>query len=76
VPPTSAVLEGLPRPLRWCVVCAAVLGVIGGVAGFVIGWVANPATSWFAVLEIGLPSALVGAVLGLLLAALPQGRDG
>jgi len=38
----------LPPPLRYAVVGAAILGVVGGVAGLVIGLIVHPATAWFA----------------------------
>jgi len=33
--------------------------------GLVVGLNAYPPTAWFAVLEVGIPSAIVGGMLGL-----------
>jgi hypothetical protein len=41
-------------------------GGIGAVAGLVIGLMVHPPTAIFAVAEVGLPSAVVGAGLGFL----------
>jgi hypothetical protein len=54
----------VPRVVRWSVAGAAIAGVVGGIAGLVIGLSVHPATAWFAVLELGLPSAVVGTLLG------------
>jgi hypothetical protein len=37
---------------------------MGAVVGLVLGLRAHPATAWFAVIELGLPGAVVGALLG------------
>lgn len=58
------VLHDLPRPVRWAVFGAIVLGVPGGVAGLVIGLRTYAPTAWAATAELGLPAACVGAVLG------------
>jgi gas vesicle protein len=39
-------------------------GVLGAVAGLVLGLRAHPATAWFAVFELGIPAAIVGTLLG------------
>lgn len=49
---------------------AVIAGVCGAIAGGVIGIAAYPPTAWFAVIELGLPAAFVGAVLGLLIGLL------
>ena len=41
-------------------------GAMGAVAGLVIGLMVHPSTAIFAVAEVGLPSAVVGAGLGFL----------
>jgi hypothetical protein len=61
---TSA-LAGLPVVVRAGVIGALVMGVAGAVAGLVVGLVSYAATAWFAVLEVGVPAAIVGWVLGL-----------
>lgn len=63
-------LRELPVPLRHAVLGAVVLGVPGGMVGLVIGLRAYVPTAWFAILEVGLPAALVGAVLGLVVGSL------
>jgi hypothetical protein len=42
-----------------------VLAGLGGVVGLVVGLVAYPPTAWFAIVEVGLPAGVLGAVLGL-----------
>jgi Na+/glutamate symporter len=48
------------------------LGALGCVAGLLVGLQVHPATAVFAAVEIGLPSATVGAVVGLAVGALAQ----
>lgn len=50
--------------------CAACMGALGGLVGLVIGLISYPPTAWFAVLEIGIPAAIVGALVGALLGSL------
>jgi hypothetical protein len=40
--------------------------VIGAITGLILGLVSYPPTAWFAVLEVGLPAATAGAVVGFL----------
>lgn len=40
------------------------LGVLGGLTGLIRGLEVHPPTAWFAVLEVGVPGLLAGAVLG------------
>jgi hypothetical protein len=58
--------DDLPAPFRYAAYAAALCGVLGGLAGLVVGLAAHPQTAWFAVLEVGVPAGLVGYVLGLL----------
>jgi ABC-type uncharacterized transport system permease subunit len=58
-------LVATPVIPRFAIVGLTVAGVLGGLVGLVLGLRAHPATAWFAVLEVGVPAALVGAVLGL-----------
>lgn len=44
---------------------SAIGGLVGAVVGLVLGLIAYPPTAWFAVIEIGLPTAVVGGVVGL-----------
>jgi hypothetical protein len=67
--------EDRPRSLGFlAAVGAFVFGVPGGVAGLVLGLLAYPPTAWFAVFEIGLPCAVLGTFVGLVLGA--AGRPG
>ena len=58
-------LRGLPLPGWWAVIGAASVGMIGAVVGLVIGLIVHAPTALFAVLELGLPAAIVGGVIGL-----------
>ena len=39
-------------------------GVIGAIAGLVLGLMAHPATAPFAVIELGVPGAVLGVLIG------------
>ena len=54
-----------PVPLRWGAIGAVSMGVLGGVAGLVVGLFANARTAWFAIFELGVPSAIIGGLVGL-----------
>jgi hypothetical protein len=54
-----------PPVLRWSLLGAVVAGAVGGVVGLVVGLFAYPPTAWFAVFELAIPSAAVGALVGL-----------
>ena len=49
---------------RFAGVGAAAAGVAGAVTGLVIGLIVHPATAWFAAIELGAPSALLGHLIG------------
>jgi hypothetical protein len=55
----------LPLVTRWVVAGALIAGIIGAAAGFAIGLAVYAPTAWFALFELGVPSACAGAVLGL-----------
>ena len=63
-------LRELPVPLRHTVIGAVVLGITGGIVGMAIGLRTYVPTAWFAILEVGVPAALLGAVLGLVVGSL------
>lgn len=44
----------------------AVCGVLGAIAGLIIGLMAHPPTAVFAMAELGIPAAVVGGILGFL----------
>jgi hypothetical protein len=46
------------------VVGSIVAGILGGLVGLVLGLRGYPPTAWFAVLEVGVPAAVAGGVLG------------
>jgi len=60
LPPPPSV----PRIARWAATGLIVCGLLGAVLGLVLGLRAHPATAWFAVFELGLPAAIVGALGG------------
>ncbi len=59
---------------RWSVLerCAtlgvATGGVIGAIAGLIIGLDANPATAWFAVFEVCIPAGIAAGLVGCIAA--------
>jgi hypothetical protein len=59
----------LPLLLRFALLGAVALGAVGSVVGFVVGFVIGlhvyAGTAWAAAAEVGLPSGLAGAVLGV-----------
>jgi hypothetical protein len=55
---------------RWAVVAAVSLGLVGGLVGLVVGLRVYPPTAWFAVIEVGVPAALVGGLIGFASGAL------
>jgi hypothetical protein len=61
---TGTVRE-LPLRLRAGLVGGVALGLVGAVVGLVVGLRVYPPTAWAAAVEVGLPLALLGGVLGL-----------
>ena len=59
-----------PLVFRWTAVGAMFGGVVGGIVGLVVGLIAYPPTAWFAVFEAGIPAAVVGGTVALVLSAL------
>jgi hypothetical protein len=59
-------LAAMPLVSRFAVVGAIVMGAIGGLVGLILGLLAYPATAWFAVLEVGVPAAIAGGLVGSL----------
>ena len=61
----AAVVPVGAEPVAWWVrVGATALGVVGAIAGLVIGLFVYAPTAPFAALEVGLPAAVAGAIVG------------
>jgi hypothetical protein len=58
-------LSEVALPLRFALLGGAAAGALGGVVGLAIGLHVYAPTAWFAILEIGVPAAVLGFVLGL-----------
>ena len=58
---------------RWVAIGAISAGIVGGVVGLVVGLDVNPRTAWFAVFELGIPSFILGALVGLAGGAIAYG---
>jgi hypothetical protein len=56
----------MPPPQRYAAIGAVAAGVLGGIAGLIIGRHVHAVTAWAATLELGLPAAVIGLVVGLL----------
>jgi hypothetical protein len=56
--------SSLPIGRRWGIFGAKLSGFIGGLVGLVAGLFTYPATAWFAVFELGIPSAIAGGLIG------------
>jgi hypothetical protein len=52
--------------VRSVLIGTALFGAAGAVIGLVLGLRAYVPTAWAAVIEVGLPAALLGALLGLI----------
>lgn len=57
--------RALDVPLRWAARGAALAGLVGGAVGLVVGLRVHWQTAWAATVEIGLPCAVLGAIIGL-----------
>ena len=74
--------RGMPLPVRWAVVGAVLVGGLGAVTGLIVGLVVHAPTAWAATVEVAVPSAALGLVLGLvagsarLVARRRHGADG
>jgi hypothetical protein len=61
-------LCGLPSTPRYVVVGAVSVGLVGAIAGLVIGLLVHAPTAPFAAVELGLPGATLGGFAGLAVA--------
>ncbi len=66
----------LSLPLLGAAAGAVSLGLLGCVAGLVIGLQVYAPTAWAAMFEIGIPAALLGAIVGLAAGALRSSFSG
>lgn len=62
----------LPLFVRVGLWSAVVLGFAGAICGLLIGLAGYPPTAWAAALELGIPAAVLGAILGLVTGAIAQ----
>jgi len=60
--------RGMPLTLWWAIVGSGSMGAVGAIIGLVVGLLAYPPTTWFAIFELGIPAAIAGGVVGLLAA--------
>ena len=58
-------LAQLPLVGRFVLGGMLLAGAVGAVVGLIVGLRVYPPTAWFAVFELGIPAAVVGALLGL-----------
>lgn len=63
--PSATAWVALPGPARAAVTGAVVAGGAGGIVGLILGVTTYVPTTPFAIVEVGLPAAVVGAVIGL-----------
>jgi hypothetical protein len=57
---------------RAMVIGAATTGALGAISGLVIGLLDYAPTAWAAMFELGIPSALVGSIFGLVIGAIAR----
>ena len=62
--PMPRVLAELPTIGRFSVLGAMCAGVLGCLAGLIIGLVIYAPTAWAATFELGVPAAILGAIIG------------
>jgi hypothetical protein len=65
-------MHDMPSPRRFALIGLLVFGITGAIAGLISGLFAYPPTAWFAVLEVGVPAAMLGALTGFLVGWLVQ----
>jgi len=63
---TRSRVTAMPIVPRFAVVGATAAFLLGALIGLVIGLIAYPPTAWFALLEVGVPVGILGAVVGAL----------
>jgi hypothetical protein len=50
---------------RWVAIGAIAAGVLGAIAGLVVGLMVYWPTAWFAAFELGIPASILGGLVGL-----------
>jgi hypothetical protein len=58
-------LQPWPLISRWAAIGAVAAGVLGAIAGLVVGLIVYPPTAWFAIFELAVPASVLGAIVGL-----------
>jgi hypothetical protein len=69
----TKLLSDVSLPMRHVIAGVILLGVLGAIAGLVIGLIVHAPTAWFAVFEVGIPASVVGGILGLISGGLTMG---
>jgi len=64
-----------PSASRWAAIGLVAGFLVGGTVGLIIGLDAHPATAGFAVFELGIPSSVLGLLLGLVSGAVAHTLD-
>ena len=69
----DAELDPVALPLKGAVIGVLVAGVVGAIAGLAIGLHAYVPTALFAMFEVGIPSAMLGGLIGFLAGSIAAG---
>jgi hypothetical protein len=65
VKPSSADEAATSTRMRFMFFGALIAGGLGAIKGFLVGLDTYAPTAWAAAIEVGIPAALVGAIVGL-----------
>jgi hypothetical protein len=49
---------------NWAAKGALCTGAVGAVGGFIYAWTVNASTAWFGIIEAGVPTFVLGAIVG------------
>lgn len=66
-------LRCMPLLQRCATVGTVSGGLVGAIAGLIIGLSTHAATAWFALFELGIPAGVVGGLAGLIAALMVMG---
>jgi len=72
---TRLALRAGPLMWKWAARGAASAGLVGGIAGLVVGLLVHPPTAWFAIFELGVPASILGGLVGLASGAIAGSED-